>query len=343
MTAVIAHNLGFPRIEGNRDLEKTQATYWRDDINQQQLADAGRELRKIYWKLQADAGLELIPTGDFSWYDQMLALSATLGNTATTPSTVKWFDTDYHYLAPEFHSNQKFQLSWTHIIGETAEAIALGYKVKPVIMGPLSYLYLGEENFEGFDRFDLLENILPAYQQLLATIATTGAEWVQIDEPILVLNLPTKWQRAFESIYNRLQQNKLKVLLTTYFGSLGDNLSTAIHLPVAGLHIDAVCAPEQVLPVIDRLPAYKILSIGVIDDRISRNDLKKSLTLLQQAQERLGNRLWIAPSYSLLHSPNNIEYEKRLPIDIENWLSSVKQKLLEVVKLKTLLNHQEMI
>jgi 5-methyltetrahydropteroyltriglutamate--homocysteine methyltransferase len=394
---ITTHNLGFPRIGGDRELKKAQEAYWRGEIDQAQLEQIGRELRRTHWQLQADAGLDLIPTGDFAWYDQVLTLSATIGNiparhrktakashthehnddqsccahhnhdvnefiaapcvdidldtlfrvargraptgNATTASDMtKWFDTNYHYLVPEFHQDQKFQLSWTQIIDETAEAISLGHKVKPVILGPLSYLFLGKEKGADFDRFDLLENILPAYQQLLTALAATGATWVQIDEPILVLDLPTKWQRAYEAVYNRLQHPKLKLLLATYFGALGDNLSTAVNLPVAALHIDAVRAPEQLLTVIDRLPAHKILSVGVVDGRnIWRNDLAKSLTLLKQAQERLGDRLWVAPSCSLLHSPVNLEREEKLPQDIKSWFAFAKQKVNEVVTLKTLL------
>ncbi|MDO8342764.1 MAG: 5-methyltetrahydropteroyltriglutamate--homocysteine S-methyltransferase [Cellvibrio sp.] len=394
---ITTHNLGFPRIGGDRELKKAQEAYWRGEIDQTQLEHIGRELRKTHWQLQADAGLDLIPTGDFAWYDQVLTLSATLGNiparhrktakavhthahsddqsccahhgtevnefvvapcvdidldtlfrvargraptgNATTASDMtKWFDTNYHYLVPEFHQGQQFQLSWTQIIDETAEAIALGHNVKPVILGPLSYLYLGKEKGTAFDRFDLLDNLLPAYQQLLTALSQAGATWVQIDEPILVLDLPAKWQRAFESVYNRLQHHKLKVLLATYFGALGENLSTAVNLPVAGLHIDAVRAPEQLLAVIDRLPAHKILSIGVVDGRnIWRNDLEKSLTLLKQARERLGDRLWVAPSCSLLHSPVNLEREEKLPQDIKSWFAFAKQKVQEVVTLKTLL------
>ena len=397
---ITTHNLGFPRIGGDRELKKAQEAYWRGEINQAQLEQIGCELRKAHWQLQADAGLDLIPTGDFAWYDQVLTLSATLGNiparhrktakashthehsddqsccahqtsevnefisapcvdidldtlfrvargraptgNATTASDMtKWFDTNYHYLVPEFHQGQKFQLSWTQIIDETAEAITLGHKVKPVILGPLSYLYLGKEKGEKgaeFDRFELLENLLPAYQQLLTALAATGATWVQIDEPILVLDLPAKWQRAYESVYNRLQHPKLKLLLATYFGALGDNLSTAVNLPVAGLHIDAVRAPEQLIPVIDRLPIHKVLSVGIVDGRnIWRNDLAKSLTVLKQAQDRLGDRLWIAPSCSLLHSPVNLEREEKLPQDLKSWFAFAKQKVQEVVTLKTLL------
>lgn len=395
---ILAHNLGFPRIGADRELKKAQEAYWRGDITQVQLEDIGRELRSIHWQLQADAGLELIPTGDFAWYDQVLTLSATVGNIpvrhrkgakvdaqahkddqaccadhghnhsvqaapespcadvdldtlfrvargraptghATTASDMtKWFDTNYHYLVPEFHLGQTFALSWRQIIDETAEAIALGHNVKPVILGPLSYLWLGKEKGHNFDRLDLLQNLLPAYEQLLQALADVGASWVQIDEPILVLDLPTKWQQAFEGVYHRLQHKSLKILLATYFGALGENLSTALNLPVAGLHIDAVRAPEQVLSVVDRLSAHKVLSIGIVDGRnIWRNDLQGSLNTLRVAHERLGSRLWIAPSCSLLHSPVDLEREEKLNPELKTWLAFAKQKVGEVVALKTLL------
>lgn len=397
---LITHNLGFPRIGADRELKKAQEAYWRGNIHQVELEAIGRELRLAHWQLQADAGLDLIPTGDFAWYDQVLTLSATLGNiplrhrkshilaedgahhehsgccaahshaesvssactdidldtlfrvargrapsgaASSASDMTKWFDTNYHYLVPEFHPNQEFKLSWTQIIDETAEAVAQGHAVKPVILGPLSYLWLGkeksdEEKTEGFDRFDLLENILPAYQQLLHALAEAGAHWVQIDEPILVLDLPTKWQQAFERVYHTLKHPQLKILLATYFGALGENLSTAINLPVAGLHVDAVRAPEQILTLVDRVAAHKVLSIGVVDGRnIWRNDLQKSLNLLHTAQTRLGDRLWIAPSCSLLHSPVDLNREEKLDADIKNWLAFAKQKVQEVVTLKTLL------
>lgn len=398
---ITTHNLGFPRIGADRELKKAQEAYWRGDKTQTELEQIGRELRKIHWQLQADAGLNLIPTGDFAWYDQVLTLSATLGNiparhrkeniiasnkaiaepsaccahahtaghehhmhqaqkacadidldtlfrvargrapsgaASSASDMTKWFDTNYHYLVPEFHPHQEFALSWTQIIDETAEAIKLGHQVKPVILGPLSYLWLGKEKTEGFDRFDLLDNLLPAYKQLLQALADTGANWVQIDEPILVLDLPAKWQQAFERVYHALKHPQLNILVATYFGALGENISTAINLPVAGLHIDAVRAPEQVLTVIDRLAAHKVLSIGVVDGRnIWRNDLQKSLNLLHTAQTRLGERLWIAPSCSLLHSPVDLNREEKLDSDLKNWLAFAKQKVQEVVSLQTLL------
>lgn len=405
---VTTHNLGFPRIGGNRELKKALEAYWRGDITQEQLEHTGRELRKNNWQRQTDAGLDYIPTGDFAWYDQVLTLSATVGNIPTrhrkehlltsdqttsseahccahhthahehhnkdTDSNVldacvdidldtlfrvargqapsgaassasdmtKWFDTNYHYLVPEFHAHQTFTLSWRQIIDETAEAIALGHNVKPVILGPLSYLYLGKEKDTDFDRLDLLDNLLPAYKQLLQALADIGATWVQIDEPILVLDLPQKWQSAFEPAYHSLKHPQLKLLLATYFGALGENLSTAINLPIAGLHIDAVRAPEQIIALVDRLAIHKILSIGIVDGRnIWRNNLQQSLTLLQSAQERLGDRLWIAPSCSLLHSPVDLNREEKLDAELKAWFAFATQKVQEVVTLQKLLCNSE--
>jgi 5-methyltetrahydropteroyltriglutamate--homocysteine methyltransferase len=395
-TKITAHNLGFPRIGADRELKKAQEAYWRGDIDQAELKKIGQELRRSHWQLQADAGLDLIPTGDFSWYDQVLTLSATLGNiparhrknakpqnhhhqadsaccnhhnisvnefshqacrdidldtlfrvargraptgsAASASDMTKWFDTNYHYIVPEFHRDQEFALSWRQIIEETAEAIALGYQVKPVILGPLSYLWLGKVKGVDFDRLDLLDNLITAYQELLQALAETGAKWIQIDEPILVLDLPIEWKNAFEKTYHRLQHKNLSILLATYFGGLEDNVTTAINLPVAGLHIDLVRSPEQLATVIDRLSPHKILSLGLIDGRnIWKNDLQKSLNTIKTAQERLLDRLWIAPSCSLLHSPVDLDLEEKLPAEIKSWFSFAKQKVREVVILKTLI------
>lgn len=394
-TKIQTHNLGFPRIGADRELKKALEAYWRGDLSQAQLLDCGRELRRAHWQLQAEAGLDLIPTGDFAWYDQVLTLSATLGNiparhrrgaarsqhhshsgccsdaveveeflaqpcrdidldtlfrvargkapsghSTSASDMTKWFDSNYHYLVPEFHRDQEFALSWRQIIEETREAIELGYEVKPVIIGPLTYLWLGKEKQAGFNRLELLDKLLPVYRELLAELRAAGASWVQIDEPILVLDLPADWQKAFEPCYNRLQIPGLQILLASYFGALDDNLSTAVNLPVAGVHIDLARAPEQLISVIDRLPAHKILSAGIVDGRnIWRNNLSKSLLLLQQAQERLGNRLWLAPSCSLLHCPFDLAREKQLPDDVYSWLAFAVQKITEVVSLKALLEN----
>ncbi|UZJ44886.1 5-methyltetrahydropteroyltriglutamate--homocysteine S-methyltransferase [Marinimicrobium sp. C6131] len=395
MHPIPTHNLGFPRIGADRELKRALEAYWRGDLSREALEDTGRTLRRRHWQQQADAGLSWIPTGDFAWYDQVLTLSATLGNVPLrhraealaennepaarsecgcsepidTPEApegpcrqvdldtlfrmargrapsgtassacemTKWFDTNYHYLVPEFHPDQTFELSYRQIIDETREAVALGHRVKPVILGPLSYLWLGKEKAD-FDRLSLLDALLPAYQQLLDALAEAGAEWVQIDEPILVLDLPLAWQQAFEPSYHRLQSRAVKVLLATYFGALGENLSTAVQLPVAGLHIDAVRAPEQLLSVVDRLPVHKVLSVGAIDGRnIWRTDLQTARETLADVAERLGDRLWLAPSCSLLHVPVDLGREQTLDPELKSWLAFALQKVDEVVALAQLL------
>ena len=400
-THPLVHNLGFPRIGADRELKKALEAYWQGKISQAELEQVGQRLRRVHWQLQAEAGLDLIPTGDFAWYDQVLTMSATLGNIPvrhrpnaaqpaaetiqerpccsahTAPATVvvpqgpcadidldtlfrvargrapsghattaadmtKWFDTNYHYLVPEFHPEQSFSLSWRQIIEETAEAVALGYNVKPVILGPLSYLWLGKEKTEGFDRLGLLPNLLPAYEQLLQALVDVGARWVQIDEPILTLDLPTSWQQAYEGAYHRLQHRQLNILLATYFGPLADNLSVAVHLPIAGLHIDAVRAPEQLASLLDLLPAHKVLSVGIVNGRnIWRNDLQASWNYLADAAQRLGPRLWLGPSCSLLHCPVDLDREEQLDPEIKHWLAFAVQKLDELVTLKKLLQGKD--
>ncbi len=362
------HNLGFPRIGARRELKRAVEAYWKGDISQQELEKTGHELRKRHWQLQADAGLDLIPVGDFSWYDHMLDLSAMLGvvpprfgweggtvdldtcfrmargrapsgKAAAACEMTKWFDTNYHYLVPEFQREQPFTLSTSKLFDEVAEAQALGYSVKPVIPGPLSYLWLGKVKGAEFDRLELLESLLPVYGEILQRLKEQGVEWVQIDEPILVLDLPQEWKSAFESAYNRLQTGGLNILLATYFGALGSNAVTACKLPVAGLHIDAVRAPEQVASVVDQLPAYKVLSIGIIDGRnIWRTDLDRALVTLEGLRERLGERLWIAPSCSLLHVPVDLEQEDELDEELKSWLAFATQKLHEVAVLQQALN-----
>ncbi|MGM0632353.1 MAG: 5-methyltetrahydropteroyltriglutamate--homocysteine S-methyltransferase, partial [Pseudomonadota bacterium] len=250
----------------------------------------------------------------------------------------KWFDTNYHYLVPGFRRGQSFTLAWRQIIEETAEALALGHAAKPVILGPLSYLWLGKTEDEAFDRIELLPSLLVAYQELLQALADTGAEWIQIDEPILALDLPHDWQQAFERVYHTLKDTSLKILLATYFGPLEDNMHTAVNLPVAGLHIDAVRGPEQILSAVDNLAAHKVLSVGIVDGRnIWRNHLQHSLEQLEVAHRRIGDRLWLAPSCSLLHVPVDLDGETTLDPTLKSWLAFAVQKTGEVVILGRLL------
>ena len=358
----LAHNLGFPRIGRDRELKKALEAFWSGKIEQESLLQTGRELRAAHWQLQRDAGLELVPVGDFAWYDQVLTHSLMVGavperfgapesadldtlfrmargvsrNGAQTFACemTKWFDTNYHYLVPEFTRGQAFSLQWTQLFEEVDEAIALGHRVKPVVLGPLSYLWLGKTKGGEFDKLELLEALLPVYVEIFNRLAAQGVEWVQIDEPALVLDLPPDWKAAYESVYNRLQYAPLKKLLTTYFGGLEDNLGLACGLPVDGLHVDLVRAPEQLLAVIDRLPTYKVLSVGVVNGRnIWRCDLNAVLDRLPEAVARWGDRLWVAPSCSLLHCPVDLQREDRLDSELRDWLAFATQKVAEVALL----------
>lgn len=370
----LAHSLGFPRIGGDRELKKALEAHWKGELDETGLRAVGRELRAAHWQLQKDAGIELLPVGDFAWYDQVLTHSLSFGvvperfrpaegkpsldtlfamargvsssccGGAHAQEMTKWFDTNYHYLVPEFSFDQQFQLSWEQLFEEVEEAQALGHRVKPVLIGPLTYLWLGkvkgtDSEGKNFDKLDLLERLLPVYGEILQRLAGQGVEWVQIDEPILALDLPQDWKNAFERAYNLLQREPGKKLIATYFAGLEDNLGLAASLPVDGLHIDLVRAPEQFPSILDRLPAYKVLSLGVVNGRnVWRTDLEQALEILQQAQERLGERLWVAPSCSLLHSPVDLKREDQLDDELKSWLAFAVQKCEEVALLTAALN-----
>ncbi|WP_137822605.1 5-methyltetrahydropteroyltriglutamate--homocysteine S-methyltransferase [Pseudomonas sp. D(2018)] len=368
----LSHSLGFPRIGRDRELKKAQEAFWKGELDEAGLRAVGRQLRAEHWQLQKEAGIELLPVGDFAWYDQVLTHSLTFGviperfrpengnaslNTlfamargvskgccggAHAQEMTKWFDTNYHYLVPEFSADQPFTLSWEQLFEEVEEAHALGHAVKPVLIGPLTYLWLGKAKGGEFDKLDLLERLLPVYGEILQRLAAQGVEWVQIDEPILVLDLPQDWKNAFERAYNLLQRDPLKKLIATYFGGLEDNLGLAAGLPLDGLHIDLVRAPEQYPTILDRLPAYKVLSLGLVNGRnVWRCDLDKALDVLRHAHERLGDRLWVAPSCSLLHSPVDLVREDELDAELKSWLAFAVQKCEEVAVLSRALTEPE--
>jgi 5-methyltetrahydropteroyltriglutamate--homocysteine methyltransferase len=368
----VAHSLGFPRIGRDRELKKAQEAFWKGELDEAGLRAVGRELRKTHWDLQKQAGIELLPVGDFAWYDQVLTHSLMFGviperfrpadgnatlhtlfgmargvsdsccGGAHAQEMTKWFDTNYHYLVPEFSADQQFHLGWEQLFEEVQEALDLGHTVKPVVIGPLTYLWLGKAKGGDFDKLDLLERLLPLYGQIFQRLADLGVEWVQIDEPILVLDLPQEWKNAFERAYNLIQRDPLKKLVATYFGGLEENLGLAANLPVDGLHIDLVRAPEQYPTILDRLPAYKVLSLGVVNGRnVWRCDLENALATLQHAHEKLGDRLWVAPSCSLLHSPVDLGREDQLDAELKSWLAFAVQKCAEVAVLAQAVNQPE--
>ena len=356
----VAHNLGFPRIGARRELKFALENYWRGEIDQATLEQLAASLRAQHWQQQAEAGLDLIPVNDFSFYDHILDHSALLGcvpprfeheggdvrldtyfrmargraphgKPTTACEMTKWFDTNYHYIVPELYPQVEFEISSRKLFNEVVEAKNIGYNIKPVIPGPLTWLWLGKIKQGNFNKLDLLDKLIPVYGEILNRLNKLGVEWVQIDEPILALDLPQEWKQAFEKTYNLLQSSPVKILLATYFGALEDNLKCAVSLPVAGLHVDAVRAPHELTTIIDQLPAYKILSIGIVDGRnIWRTDLQKVLSTLETARTHLADRLWVAPSCSLIHVPVDLAQEDKLDDEIKSWLAFALQKTDEI-------------
>lgn len=369
---VSTHNLGFPRIGARRELKLGLESYWKGQSTLADLKTLGTALRRQHWTDQS--ALDLAPVGDFSFYDQVLDMSFTLGNLpervqgfqgealdnyfrlarGRSAQTVeahagccggvaagemtKWFDTNYHYIVPEFTAASEFKLDASRLLEQLAEARSQGVKAKPVIIGPVTYLAIGKSK-DGSDRLTLLERLLPVYAQLLDTLAAQGVEWVQIDEPILVTELDADWQHAFNTAYHHLKASKLKLLLATYFGQLQENAYLAAHLPVAGLHVDAINDREGVRPLLNLLPAHKVLSLGVVNGRnIWKTDLNATLDWLEPLARQLGPRLWIAPSCSLLHVPVDLASEQKLDAEILSWLAFARQKLVELQVLAQALN-----
>jgi len=362
----IIHNLGFPRIGAQRELKRAVEAYWAGKSTQAELEATGRELRARHWKLQADAGLAFVPVGDFAWYDHILEWTTLLGAVPArfaqkddqpvtldtlfrmgrgraptgTPAAAcemtKWFDTNYHYIVPELTPRQTFRVARNALFDQVREAQALGHAVKVVIPGPLTWLWLGKGDAFGAGAGDegklaLLDALLPVYADVLGRLASLDVEWVQIDEPILALDLPAAWRAAYGRVYADLAKAPVKLLLATYFDGLQDNLQTAAALPVAGLHVDLVRAPEQLAGVLAALRADQVLSAGVINGRnIWRTDLDAALRTLAPVREQLGERLWLAPSCSLLHVPVDLAFETELDPELKSWLSFAVQKLDEL-------------
>ncbi|UUO12596.1 5-methyltetrahydropteroyltriglutamate--homocysteine S-methyltransferase [Alcaligenes faecalis] len=358
------HNLGFPRIGAKRELKFALESYWKGESSRDELKALGAQLRQRHWENQA--GLDLVPVGDFSFYDQVLDASFLLGNLpervqgfhgdeldnyfrvargrsakgledhsaccggVAAGEMTKWFDTNYHYIVPEFTADTQFKLDASRLLEQLAEAKAQGVKAKPVIIGPVTYLALGKAKDES-NKLALLDRLLPVYVQLLETLAKAGVEWVQIDEPILVTELDADWQQAFKTAYQQLKAAGVKLLVATYFGQLLENAALAASLPVAGLHVDAINDRDGVDALLKLLGDDKVLSLGVINGRnIWKTDLTAVLDWVEPIAKQLGDRLWIAPSCSLLHVPVDLDSEEKLDADVKSWLAFALQKLDEL-------------
>jgi 5-methyltetrahydropteroyltriglutamate--homocysteine methyltransferase len=358
--------LGFPRIGRRRELKFALEKYWRGECTQAQLQRVAAELRRRHWQWQDAAGIERVPVGDFAYYDQVLTLSATLdaipcrhrgegdidldtlfrvargraptGQEAPASEMTKYFNTNYHFLVPELSQHQQFRLAYEQIFDEVTEAQSQGYRAKPVLLGPVSYLHLAKTVGPAFDKLSLLPALLTAYAQILARFADQGVDWVQLEEPILALELTPDWQAALRQAYGALSDARVNILLTSYYGDISHHLALVSTLPVAGLHLDLVTAPAQLEPFADALGANQVLSAGVVNGRnVWAADVDLIAERLSGIAARLGDRLWIGTSCSLLHSPVDLDQETQLDSEVQPQLAFAKQKLQELAAVRQLL------
>lgn len=364
--------LGYPRIGSHRELKKACENYWSGKISQEQLLKEGASIRALNWYLQKEYKIDLIPSNDFSFYDQVLDLAMTLGaipkryapllndkielyfamargyqkngHDIIAMEMTKWFDTNYHYIVPEFTKEQQFSLFNNKPLEEYKEAKALGIETKPVIIGPISFLLLGKEKESGFDRLDLAESLIPVYTRILKGLEEAGATTIQIDEPFLAMDINEKEKSLYPIVYKQIKDAcpKLEIILTTYFEGLKDNTGLALDLPVDALHIDLVRCPQQLDSILTSFPTNKKLSLGIVDGRnIWKNDFSDSLNTIHKVVNKLGkDRVLIGASSSFLHVPYDLELETKeniLTPQIKQWMAFAEQKVKELSVLKDLL------
>ncbi len=386
------HNLGYPRIGNQRELSTAVESYWSGKASIEELSAVGQSIRVQNWKLQQAAGIDLVPVGDFSFYDQVLDTSLMAGavperfqtlvgyermfadhgqtsvgheqmsacheldllfamargySDIVPMATAKWFDTNYHYIVPEFTASQAFRVGSKKILNEYLEAKAAGINAKPVLLGPVSYLLLGKEKEAGFHRLELLPGLLPAYFEIIDELVKAGARYIQLDEPCLSLDLTDVERGAYTETYNAFNTlfPDTHILLASYFECYGENLSMVLTLPVGTIHLDLVCCSMQLEDILETSFAETSttkLSLGVVDGRnIWKNDFQQSMHLIKKAADRFGNdRLWIAPSCSLLHCPCDLDLESGLEPALKEWMAFAKQKIHEVAALRILALHQ---
>ncbi|KAK4941837.1 methionine-synthesizing 5-methyltetrahydropteroyltriglutamate--homocysteine methyltransferase [Elasticomyces elasticus] len=369
---VVSSILGFPRMGANRDLKKATEAYWAGKISQDELLAEGKRLRHEHWKIQKDAGIDSIPSNDFAFYDQVLdhiqlfgvvperytkynlskldeyfAMGRGLQKPATDSSSavdvpslaqemVKWFDSNYHYVKPTLQDNQTFKLSSNpKPVAEFLEAKEAGIVTRPVILGPVSFLHLGKaDRGQSIEPISALDKLLPLYEDLLKQLKEAGAETVQIDEPILVFDLPKAAKEAFKPAYEKLGgSNGPKVVLATYFGDIVHNIDVLDHLKnLYAIHVDLVRNPEQLNTVAGALGPQQVLSAGVVDGRnIWKTNFKNAIEIVEAAVQKLGkDRVIVASSSSLLHTPHTLASEKKLNPEIADWFSFAVEKAKEI-------------
>jgi 5-methyltetrahydropteroyltriglutamate--homocysteine methyltransferase len=359
MSLTAARNLGFPRMGKQRELKFALESFWSGKSDEASLLQTASDLRRKHWELQLDAGISSPPSNDFSFYDHVLDMAITVGaipsrfrnagkqidlNTYFAMARgakdmpalemTKWFDTNYHYVVPEFEAGNEYSLHSTKVIDEFLEAKALGVVTRPIVLGPVSFVLLGKPTDLSVTRPQVLKQILPIYKALLQRLFAEGTEWVQLDEPCLCLDLDDAAESMYRDAYAELSDTALlpKFMLTTYFGGLGANLDLALELGAAGLHLDLVRAPEQLDTFLAKQVPNLTLSLGLVDGRnVWRTDLANALKSVDTAVHALGaDRIEVAPSCSLLHSPFDLDAETKLDVEIRSWMAFAKQKLEEI-------------
>ena len=372
MKIIEVASLGFPRIGRQRELKFAQEKYWRGESTQAELVQVAKELRSTHWKWQSEAGVNLLPVGDFAYYDQVLTLSATLnaiperhrdenetlsgeigldtlfrvargraptGKDSPAAEITKYFNTNYHYIVPELTEEQEFNIAYEQIFNDVSEAQALGYQAKPVLLGPVTYLYLAKAVGSDFDKLSLLPQLLVAYKQILQRFSDQGVEWVQLDEPVLALELGSEWREAISFSYKALHTIEVKVLLASYYDTIAHHQTLVSALTVAGIHLDLVTAPEQLALFAAHLTADQVLSLGVINGRnVWAADTDLICERISAIVNDIKGRVWLAPSCSLLHTPVDLDVETKLASGLKQQLAFAKQKLTELTQLKALLS-----
>ena len=361
------HLSGYPRVGAKRELKFAVEAYWKGAKSEAELQETAAEIRRLNWATQKAAGADLVPVGDFSFYDHVLDLLCTLGGipsrfgfdaanltleqyfqlargnaTQMAMEMTKWFDTNYHFIVPEWSADTSFKVNAKNLIAQIEEAKAQGHDIKPTLVGPITLTYLGKKKEEFGCRIEkiLLPKLLPAYAQLLRELAAEGVDWIQIDEPILATDVAQVWLDAFAPVYKELANTGVRIILGTYFAGVAEHVKLLGSLPVHGVHIDCVRAPEQLAVFAEQFPTNKVLSVGLIDGRnVWKANLTQVIDTLEPVKAKFQNNLWIAPSCSLLHSPQDLAVEEKLNGEIKSWMAFAAQKLVELGVVKRALEH----
>ncbi len=361
------HLSGYPRVGAKRELKFAVEAYWKGAKSEAELQETAAEIRRLNWATQKAAGADLVPVGDFSFYDHVLDLLCTLGGipsrfgfdaanltleqyfqlargnaTQMAMEMTKWFDTNYHFIVPEWSADTSFKVNAKNLTAQIKEAKAQGHDIKPTLVGPITLTYLGKKKEDFGCRIEkiLLPKLLPAYAQLLRELAAEGVDWIQIDEPILATDVAQVWLDAFAPVYKELANTGVRIILGTYFAGVAEHVKLLGSLPVHGVHIDCVRAPEQLAVFAEQFPTNKVLSVGLIDGRnVWKANLTQVIDTLEPVKAKFQNNLWIAPSCSLLHSPQDLAVEEKLNGEIKSWMAFAAQKLVELGVVKRALEH----